>query len=63
MLRKVLSLGALIVVAVTFGASSAAAKPSNPPKGQANGHFNVDGFSDGRLNHGHSKSDGFSDGA
>ena len=49
MLRKILSLGAIVVVAVTFGAGSAWAKPtkshSSPPS-WSNG--NGDGFSDGR---------------
>jgi hypothetical protein len=57
MLRKVLSLGALVVVALTFGVGTAAAK-SGPPNG--NGHFNSNGFSDGR--NGHWADDGFSDG-
>ena len=51
MLRKLLSLGAVALVAVAFGVGSAAAKPgnadpSNCPSGHAFGH---DGFSDGRL--------------
>jgi hypothetical protein len=60
MLRKMLSLGALVVVAVTFGVSNAMAKPDKPGKpGNAPGWVQ-DGFSDGR---GASWfSDGFSDG-
>jgi len=51
MLRKLLSLGAVALVAVAFGVGTAAAKPckpesSNSPSGWAYGH---DGFSDGRL--------------
>jgi hypothetical protein len=50
MLRKMLTLGAIVVVAVTFGVGSASAKPgkgghSSPPS-WSNG--NGDGFSDGR---------------
>jgi hypothetical protein len=49
MLRKIFALGALVVVAVTFGVGSASAKPAksngSPPSwSQGNG----DGFSDGR---------------
>ena len=51
MLRKILSLGALVVVAVTFGVSSAtAAKPPKqtpPGASNSNGYWS-DGFSDGR---------------
>jgi hypothetical protein len=51
MLRKMLSLGAVALVAVAFGVGTAAAKPgkadsSSSPAGWAYGH---DGFSDGRL--------------
>jgi hypothetical protein len=51
MLRKLLSLGAVALVAVAFGVGTAAAKPGNGnsssgPSGHAYGH---DGFSDGRL--------------
>jgi hypothetical protein len=48
MLRKLLSMGALVVVALALGASPALAK--NHP-GPPNGNFagNTDGFSDGRL--------------
>jgi hypothetical protein len=52
MLRKLLSLGAIVVVAVSFGVSSAAAKSTKPPAG-ATDHsqgFWSDGFSDGRFN-------------
>jgi hypothetical protein len=57
MLRKLFSLGALVVVAVTFGVSSAAAKPDKPkPAGTASGEqrggaYWSDGFSDGRFQH------------
>jgi hypothetical protein len=50
MLRKLLTLGALVVVAAAFGVASAGAEnsalgnPANP------GHqYGLDGFSDGRL--------------
>jgi hypothetical protein len=49
MLRKLLTLGALVVVAVTFGVGSAAAKThghGSPPNWQSDGNGN--GFSDGR---------------
>ena len=60
MLRKMFSLGALVVVAVTFGVSNAAAKSS--PAKQAQSHsFGSEGFSDGRFMGGGS-TDGFSDG-
>jgi hypothetical protein len=55
MLRKMLSLGALIVVAVAFGAGpAAAAKGGNSGKGNNPAHSekqnqDTDGFSDGRL--------------
>src|SRR5262249_47761475 len=53
MLRKLLSLGALVVVAVAFGAGPAAAnngKPGAPALANAHGKpFSSDGFSDGRL--------------
>ena len=53
MLRKLLSLGALVVVAVAFGAGPAAAnngKPAAPAFANAHGKpFSTDGFSDGRL--------------
>jgi hypothetical protein len=50
MLRKLLSMGALVVVAAAFGASPALAKspaPGNPANG--GNHYGQDGFSDGRL--------------
>jgi hypothetical protein len=53
MLRKLLSLGALVVVAVAFGAGPAAAsngKPSGSAFANAHGKpFSTEGFSDGRL--------------
>ena len=62
MLRKMVSIGALVVVAVTFGVGNAAAKPGKPAKPANHGQsFGTDGFSDGRLNGGGS-SEGFSDG-
>ena len=50
MLRKMFSLGALVVVAVTFGVASAAAapkKPASPAASHSHGAW-TDGFSDGR---------------
>jgi hypothetical protein len=50
MLRKMFSLGALVVVAVTFGVANASAAPKNPGSSavsHSNGHW-TDGFSDGR---------------
>jgi hypothetical protein len=50
MLRKMFSLGALVVVAVTFGVGNASAQPKNP-KSPAVSHSQAewtDGFSDGR---------------
>jgi hypothetical protein len=50
MLRKMFSLGALVVVAVTFGVGNASAQPKNP-NSPAVSHSHgawVDGFSDGR---------------
>lgn len=66
MLRKLLSLGALVVVALALGAGPAAAKhnPGPPSPGNApvfQGGFSQDGFSDGRLMGGFGQ-DGFSDG-
>jgi len=58
MLRKVLSLGALVVVALAFGVGTAAAKPG-PPNGNGPS-WKSDGFSDGRGSHW--QGDGFSDG-
>jgi hypothetical protein len=53
MLRKLFSLGALVVVAVTFGVSGASAAPSkkapsSPAGSQSNGGWWTNGFSDGR---------------
>jgi hypothetical protein len=50
MLRKMFSLGALVVVAVTFGVGNAWAKPhsSGPAVYHSNGGSSSDGFSDGR---------------
>jgi hypothetical protein len=61
MLRKMFSLGALVVVAVTFGVGNAAANPPNNEPKAAHHGFDSDGFSDGRfMNNG--DTDGFSDG-
>jgi hypothetical protein len=50
MLRKMFTLGALVVVAVTFGVGSASATPKNPGSpAVTHGSWNTDGFSDGRL--------------
>ena len=52
MLRKMFSLGALVVVAVTFGVGNAWAQPKNPHSPavtNSNGGSNSDGFSDGRF--------------
>jgi hypothetical protein len=59
MLRKMFSLGALVVVAVTFGVGNAAAKSDKPGK-PGNGAAPA-GFSDGRYA-GFGDSEGFSDG-
>jgi hypothetical protein len=51
MLRKIFSLGALVVVAVTFGVGNAWAKPKDPGSPavtHSNGAW-TDGFSDGRF--------------
>jgi hypothetical protein len=48
MLRKLLSLGAVALVAVAFGVGTAAAKPCNPSH-NGGSPFMGDGFSDGRL--------------
>jgi hypothetical protein len=50
MLRKMFSLGALVVVAVTFGVGNAWAKhsPGPPNVSQGNGGSSSAGFSDGR---------------
>jgi hypothetical protein len=50
MLRKIFSLGALVVVAVTFGVGSASAEPKksgSPAATHSHGSW-TDGFSDGR---------------
>jgi len=51
MLRKMFSLGALVVVAVTFGAGNAWAKPKDPnPPAVTYSHGSwTEGFSDGRF--------------
>jgi hypothetical protein len=51
MLRKMFSLGALVVVAVTFGVGNAWAKPKNPSSPTVNQNHGswTEGFSDGRL--------------
>jgi hypothetical protein len=53
MLRKMFSLGALVVVAVTFGVGNAAAKPKNPNAVVGVAHIfatsDSGGFSDGRF--------------
>jgi hypothetical protein len=49
MLRKMFSLGALVVVAVTFGvANASAAPPKKAPAPAASGAWWGEGFSDGR---------------
>ena len=50
MLRKMFSLGALVVVAVTFGVGNAWAKhsPGNSPVSHNGGGSGTVGFSDGR---------------
>jgi hypothetical protein len=49
MLRKILTLGALALVALAFGVGAATANPGNGngPAGRSPG--GLDGFSDGRL--------------
>jgi hypothetical protein len=50
MLRKIFSLGALVVVAVSFGVGNASAAPKksgSPPASNSKGQW-TDGFSDGR---------------
>jgi hypothetical protein len=50
MLRKMFSLGALVVVAVTFGVANASASPKksdSPAATHSHGSW-TDGFSDGR---------------
>jgi hypothetical protein len=54
MLRKMFSLGALVVVAVTFGVGNAWAQPKNhhphsPTVTNSNCGPSSDGFSDGRF--------------
>jgi hypothetical protein len=54
MLRKMFSLGALVVVAVTFGVGNAWAQPKNhqphsPSVTNSNGGSSSEGFSDGRF--------------
>lgn len=64
MLRKLLSLGALAVVALALGASPAAAKRDPGPPAWVPGSvsgLSAAGFSDGRLMGGFDQ-DGFSDG-
>jgi hypothetical protein len=48
MLRKMFSLGALVVVAVTFGVGNAWAKHSPPGASHSDGGSGSVGFSDGR---------------
>jgi hypothetical protein len=49
MLRKLFSLGALVVVAVTFGVANASAAPKSSGSSAMNNHGSwTDGFSDGR---------------
>jgi hypothetical protein len=55
-------LGALVVVAVSFGVGCAAAKPPAHPPKAADPSLGTDGFSDGRFMNGGNDSDGFSDG-
>jgi hypothetical protein len=61
MLRKLFSLGALVVVAVTFGVGSAAAKGKPGHPGKPGGNAQTQGFSDGRMM-GRADTDGMSDG-
>jgi hypothetical protein len=61
MLRKLFSLGALVVVAVTFGVGNAAAKEKHGNSGKAGGNAQTQGFSDGRMM-GRGDSEGMSDG-
>jgi hypothetical protein len=65
MLRKLLSLGALVVVALALGAGPAGAKRDPNPPGNApvlvQRLLDQDGFSDGRLARGLDPG-GFSDG-
>jgi Spy/CpxP family protein refolding chaperone len=59
MLRKLFSLGALVVVALAFGVGSAAAAKPGPPSKPGH-NAGTAGFSDGRD--GGAGTDGFSDG-
>jgi hypothetical protein len=61
MLRKICLVGALIVVAVSFGASSASAARCPKHHHPSGSSFFGDGFSDGRASV-DPGSDGFSDG-
>jgi hypothetical protein len=64
MLRKLLSLGALVVVALALGAGPASAKRDPSPPSWVSGMLSglsAAGFSDGRLMGGFDQ-DGFSDG-
>ena len=49
MLRKILTVGALALVAIAFGAGPAAASPPNAGHGNSTYGQGLDGFSDGRL--------------
>jgi hypothetical protein len=50
MLRKLLTIGALVVVAAAFGVAPASAKSPSPGNPSNPGHhYGQDGFSDGRL--------------
>jgi hypothetical protein len=61
MLRKMFSLGALVVVTVTFDVGNAAAKSDQPAKPSKADRLQTEGFSDGRYAR-FPGSDGFSDG-
>jgi hypothetical protein len=61
MLRKMFSLGALVVVAVTFGVGNAAAKGKPGHADKAGGNAQTQGFSDGRIV-GRGDTEGMSDG-
>ncbi len=50
MLRKLLTVGALVVVAAALGVGNASAKSPKPSPASPYGHaFEQDGFSDGRF--------------
>jgi hypothetical protein len=49
MLRKMLTLGAVALVAVAFGVGSATASKAPSSSAESSSHLNGDGFSDGRL--------------